>query len=48
MVAVAGQRLPGWRMRVPVRQMLPAVGCHHVVELPVLAERAWRGAPTSA
>ena len=32
------------RMPSPVRQMLPVLGCHDFVALPVLSERAWRGA----
>ncbi len=36
------------RMPVPVRQMLPIMGCPDFVALPVLAERAWRGASSSA
>lgn len=30
------------RMPAPVRQMLPLMGCHEFVALPVLDERAWR------
>jgi len=30
------------RMPVPVRQMLPVLGCHDFVDLPVLGERPWR------
>lgn len=36
------------RMPTPVRQMLPVLGCHDFVALPVLGERPWRGAPTTA
>jgi deazaflavin-dependent oxidoreductase (nitroreductase family) len=36
------------RMPVPVRQMLPVLGCHDFVDLPVLADRPWRsGSPVS-
>lgn len=36
------------RMPVPVRQMLPVLGCHDFVDLPVLADRPWRSAPVTA
>ena len=36
------------RMPSPVRQMLPVLGCHDFVSLPVLSERPWRGASAAA
>ena len=36
------------RMPSPVRQMLPVLGCHDFVALPVLSERPWRGATPPA
>ena len=36
------------RMPSPVRQMLPVLGCHDFVALPVLSERPWRGATPAA
>jgi len=36
------------RMPNPVRQMLPVLGCHDFVSLPVLSERPWRGASAAA
>jgi hypothetical protein len=36
------------RMPVPVRQMLPVLGCRDFVDLPVLGERPWRGTPGSS
>ena len=32
------------RMPVPIRQMLPVMGCHDFVELPVLEDQPWRAA----
>lgn len=36
------------RMPVPVRQMLPILGCHDYVDLPVLSERAWRASRSTS
>ena len=36
------------RMPSPVRQMMPVLGCHDFVSLPVLCERPWRGASAAA
>ena len=36
------------RMPVPVRQMLPVLGCHDFVDLPVLGERPWRSASATS
>jgi deazaflavin-dependent oxidoreductase (nitroreductase family) len=36
------------RMPVPIRRVLPVLGCHDFVDLPVLAERAWRSAPATS
>lgn len=36
------------RMPAGPRQLLPVLGCHDFVELPVLAERPWRGGDVSA
>ncbi len=36
------------RMPSPPRQMLPVLGCHDFVELPVLDERRWPKGPASS